>query len=323
MKSDLNVSVARFRYDAFGLSLLSEMEFSGLLPGLDTNEGDTVFIERGVVPRQLRTPFEISGPIQATPDECLLNYPGSCHIHVIGRERLVVETETGADPALLKTHILGAGLSIIGLRRGRLPLHTSAVAFGNQAIAFAGPSGGGKSTLAGYLVESGFELIADDLCLLGFETPDTISIAPGIAELRLRDDAIQALGWIPEARLAYQTNAAKSIFEAQRGKAHWFTLRSIYLLERASPQVPAGIYRLEGIYAIRRLMTNLRVWSLLLGLSNPAKNLERLGRLVRQVPIYVFVRHWSLDHYAEETDRLIEHFQTNVPTPPYPNAFAI
>ncbi|MFX9020101.1 hypothetical protein ABTN35_21005, partial [Acinetobacter baumannii] len=53
-------------------------------------------------------------------------------------------------------------------RRGQLPLHAACVARDGRALALAGPSGRGKSTLAAALAASGWTALTDDVCRVQF-----------------------------------------------------------------------------------------------------------------------------------------------------------
>ena len=76
--------------------------------------------------------------------------------------------------------------------RGRLALHASAVHVpGLGAIAFAGPAGCGKSTLAAALASRGCEVVADD-CLL-FAAGSTATVVPGYPGVRLWPDSARTL----------------------------------------------------------------------------------------------------------------------------------
>lgn len=56
-------------------------------------------------------------------------------------------------------------LSICTVLKGGLPFHSSAISFGNCGIAFSGPSGAGKTTIAKLLISPG-QLLNDDFNIL-------------------------------------------------------------------------------------------------------------------------------------------------------------
>lgn len=73
---------------------------------------------------------------------------------------------------------------------GGLVLHASGVATAEGALAFVGPSGTGKSSLAAALVTRGATLLADDFLLLR-ETDDGYEATPAYPSLRLWKDAAE------------------------------------------------------------------------------------------------------------------------------------
>jgi hypothetical protein len=76
---------------------------------------------------------------------------------------------------------------------GRPVLHASAVVLDDgRAIAFAGPSGRGKSTLAMAFYRAGYQLITDD-CLLLERHADGVRAIPAYPSLRLWRDSLETL----------------------------------------------------------------------------------------------------------------------------------
>jgi energy-coupling factor transporter ATP-binding protein EcfA2 len=61
-----------------------------------------------------------------------------------------------------------------------------------RAVAFAGPSGRGKSTLASAFYRAGYQLIADD-CLLLEAQADGVQAIPAYPSVRLWQDSLEAL----------------------------------------------------------------------------------------------------------------------------------
>lgn len=74
------------------------------------------------------------------------------------------------DPQIINSQWLGYLSDLIILdalrKRGYIVLHASAVAMGKKGIIFPSYSGGGKSTLALFLLENGFNFLSDDTIIL-------------------------------------------------------------------------------------------------------------------------------------------------------------
>jgi len=74
--------------------------------------------------------------------------------------------------------------------QGRLVLHASAVSWDDGAIAFAGPSGGGKTTIAAMLCRTGARLVTDDVLVLDARPgEESVWARRGGTELRVRAEA--------------------------------------------------------------------------------------------------------------------------------------
>jgi len=76
--------------------------------------------------------------------------------------------------------------------RGSEALHVSAILTPHGVIAFAGPSGSGKSMLAGTLFNMGYPIVSDD-CLTLMEKNKVIYAIPAYPGLRLWGDAFKYL----------------------------------------------------------------------------------------------------------------------------------
>jgi len=93
--------------------------------------------------------------------------------------------------------LLDQVLPFLIARRGHTVIHGSAVALRGLALAFCGPSGRGKSTLATAFVNRGARILTDD-CLALQPTPAGFLVLPSYPGVRLWDDSFHHLA--PGAR---------------------------------------------------------------------------------------------------------------------------
>jgi hypothetical protein len=95
------------------------------------------------------------------------------------------------DEHNLPAYFLGPGAGFIHRLRGTLLLHACVVEIEGRAIAFAGPTGAGKSTLCHQLAAEGYTILADDVGAL-LPSMDTVQwlVQPGYPYLRLYEHLI-------------------------------------------------------------------------------------------------------------------------------------
>ncbi|MBM4300060.1 MAG: hypothetical protein FJ121_00785 [Deltaproteobacteria bacterium] len=112
--------------------------------------------------------------------------------------RVWASGSAGATPEDLDVYLLGPVLGFVLRLRGITCLHASAVMADTWALAFPGPAGAGKSTLAAAFALSGCPVLADDVLPLR-EADGHFLAGPGIPRLCLWPDAVGHLYGSPEA----------------------------------------------------------------------------------------------------------------------------
>jgi hypothetical protein len=129
------------------------------------------------------------------------------------------------------------------------------------AVAFAGHTGLGKSTLAAALARRGHGLIADDVCAIELAEPGP-AVRPSFPRLRLWDDAMRALDLSPEGLPRASVGKPKFHY-CQPGQFDPSTapLRAIYLLQRTGDGQADAIERVRGAAAAASLSNEVyRRW---------------------------------------------------------------
>jgi hypothetical protein len=159
--------------------------------------------------------------------------------------------------ALLRLYFFGSVLGLVCHQRGLLPLHASAVTFGGPAIAFCGPPGMGKSTLAAFCVEAGGRLVADDVLVVANEAGSHAVVNPGMPKVKLWRDALEALGRNTDGLSPDWARAEK--FHVPAGPlivTEHVQLARIFVLE-ADEHAGAGVTSaLSGAEAVSELIQN-------------------------------------------------------------------
>lgn len=180
--------------------------------------------------------------------------------------------EAGVVEHLLINHVLPLAAS----NEGRIVLHASVVARpGGGAVAFVGPVGAGKSTIAGYLASRGWPIVSDDRLIVNREHM-ALPVAP---YLRLLPEAAARLGFdapLPEGH--HKVRVRVPLHEAA---AKGVPLERVVILKLGAG--PVRFERLTGGMAVRELLGAL----LQLGLDSPGAQrrvFDEVATLVDAVP---------------------------------------
>jgi hypothetical protein len=194
------------------------------------------------------------------------------------------------------TYLLGPVMGFILALRGRICLHSSAVAFAGRAIALVGPSGAGKSTLAAALARQGLPVVTDDIVALDVAKDKAkFVVPPGYPRLRLWPDSVRLLLGRSDVLPRLTPNWDKCYADLT-GPGYLFQrepvpLGAVYLL--GGPERSGGLV-IEPVSSPSAMiaLTAHRYFPLP-GQAALASAFGILGRIVAQVPVR---RVWSLEN---------------------------
>ncbi len=153
-----------------------------------------VTIRQGEVPDSLHNAKAKGVAFQAAPGVFLLSVGNVARYLVTDGNRIVIERAREAENRSVRVFLLGSAFGALLHQRGLLPLHGSAIAVNGGSVAFLGPSGTGKSTLAAAFLERGYKILADDVCALSVQEDGVPLAIPGYSQLNLWRDAAGKLG---------------------------------------------------------------------------------------------------------------------------------
>ena len=183
------------------------------------------------------------------------------------------------------TYLLGPTLGFVLRLRGVTCLHASAVAIGGKAVAFVGPSGFGKSSLAAAFAKRGHAVLTDDVAPLE-EAQESFAIWPAYPRVRLWPRSVESLFGAEDA-LPRITPSWDKRFLALDGERFHFQAKpldvaAIYLLADRETQRAPRIEAVQGRDALISLVANTYT-TYLLDRAMRAREFDVLGRLTRNV----------------------------------------
>jgi hypothetical protein len=189
------------------------------------------------------------------------------------------------DPLALRLFVLQQVFGVLLLQRGLFVLHASAASWNGGAVAFAGPSGEGKSTIVAGLHRESFSVIADDVLAIDAKCRTAL---PGLVQLKLTEETRSRLTSGIVATQSIGDRTSKRLCELQGAPVREaIPLRAIYLLETGlavefvsvSP-ARAAIELVRHTYGARLIHA--------IGLS--ARHFQQAAELARHVPVTILRR---------------------------------
>jgi hypothetical protein len=216
-----------------------------------------------------------------------------------------VAPEIGAKPEDVRLYLTGLILGVILHHRGILALHASCVAVDGVAVAFAAPSGGGKSTLAAAMLRRQATFVTDDICVVKPVSSNESRVQVGPARLKLDLAGLAKLE---------ETEEALEPAGGDRGKYHLpvrapdmeqgsFPLSRVYLLSFGEGE--ARIERLQGIDAISALVDETYLLGFAAGRGLSQRIFKMATELFRTVTVSRLIRPRGFEHLDSIVD-LIE-----------------
>lgn len=291
-------------YSIFGLHVRSELPLPELL-GADSTTRPHVTVRIGKVPD--------AGPLgpglHVTHGGLLLVIDGVARYFVKDGSQIVVDPQPNVPDANVRLFLLGSAMGALLHQRKLLPLHANAVEVGGRAFAFMGKSGAGKSTLAAWFHDSGFRIVADDVCVVSFDDGERPQVRPGISRLRLWREALDATGRDVAAyhRSFFGENAPDKydvpLVSACSTDAP-IPLAAVYLLERSDS---FKIETLTGLAAVEAVFANTYRGAFVAKAGGSQDHWSASVQLVRNVPIFSAGRRWGLGKMTEQFAGLLRH----------------
>lgn len=179
-----------FQYTCWGLRICSELPCPELLSG----SGDAdAYIRLGRTPAELNAVNIKGACFEVSREQFLLKVAGVANYWVKQGREIVVEPFASAESKEVRLFLLGSAFGALLHQRGLPPFHGSAVAMGDKAVLFVGPSASGKSTLCAELCRRGHSFLADDVCVLRLENSLPPSVLPAYPQTKLWADALTVL----------------------------------------------------------------------------------------------------------------------------------
>lgn len=304
-----NVDFADHHCSCYGLHIRSQIA----LPEIDdTSASDApglphVAVRRGNVPDAQRDGGAGDG-LWVDDGRVSFDIAGVARYLVRDGCEIVVDPAPGASLRDIRLYLLGSAFGILCHQRGLMPLHANAIVVQGEAVAFAGVTGAGKSTLAAYFQSCGHQLLCDDVCVVSFDESGRPLAWPGPPRLKLWRDALAAFGHDGERleRVVERRDKFHLPFSRSIGHAP-FPLRRLYVLRTNETQAESSFSRLRGASAIEAIAAQTYRSRFLGRMGLQMRHLRQSAALAKHSEIYVASRPWGFGVFAREAERILRH----------------
>lgn len=293
-------------YKAFNLTLDSQVT----LPALEFSEssGDDVSIVLGHVNAEgIENPSFVRPFCQVAPGTVWLNVPEIARFLILGGNTIVVNPYPDADEQAIRLYLLGSCMGALLHQREQLVLHASAVRVGDGAIAFAGPSGIGKSTTAAAFLRRGHDILGDDLTVID----DQHCVVPAFPRVKLWEDALEKLSIKREGldKIRLQINKYSLPLESGFSKAP-LPLRALYVLSSHN-RSDFDFESLTGLRKFSPLRANTYRPAYIDGLGLSSAHLKRCSKLGGSIRVVNVTRPEHEFELEALVERILEDIALN------------
>ena len=286
-------SLKRYHYLLSGLRVASPFALPmRTLRGEDEAGPPDVTFHVGDIPSALDDVTHRGASWTANAQLCLLELPGIGRFLAESGKRLTVSPAPGMPLEDILVFVTGTAFAAILYQRGALLLHGSAVVHDGRAYVFCAPSGTGKSTLAGALVDAGATFLADDVCSIE-QTGEQPRVRADGRCLRLYPDSIEHVGLNASVGERVRQRLDKFHVAIDRpGKSAMDTapLSAIFILGNSHSSAPPGITRMPPLMAAQALLHETYRRRLALAYSSQGNLAMAVATLLSRVPVYHFRR---------------------------------
>lgn len=229
--------------------------------------------------------------------------------------QVVCRVARSGNPLVVPAVLAGTIVAFLLMAAGQCVLHASAVEVAGGVVAFVGPSGRGKTTMAALMCAAGAPLVADDL--LPLEMGPDAERSPVLArrssfELRIRPKGNSLLERFPAGTPCRPTTDDRVAVSPPPSASDRLPLRAVIAPQPDRVGRTAVATRLSTGESTLRLAQSLRIegWRDRLRLR---QQFADVGRVAADVPVYDVSVPWGPPFAADLTEQVLASCGLNAP----------
>jgi len=291
----------KYHYKAFGLNFNTDFEIPELLESAGNPD---VTIRIGKTPAQINNLIKKGVRYQAGKDEFLLDTDRIAKFYIKNGNEIIVEPYKEKADKEVRLFLLGSAFGALFLQRGLLPIHGSAIRFGHSTSIFTGLSGAGKSSIAAWFVQQGYQILADDISVINH----SLQVEPGFPGMKIWKDVLEKLGISTDSLSSIRPDIQKYKYSVESNFCTQpLPVKNIFIIH---PKNTPGFEseKLSGIEKFNALKNNTFRYRFVEGLQKQQEHFTVISQLIKQIEVYRIKRPQAPVMLKEFADFLLQNF---------------
>jgi hypothetical protein len=304
----------RYYYNAFGLTITSDIEFNEL-PAFSARAHDAA-IRYAEIPDVSLSDVAACRVVQgvtfkANHDRLILDVDAVARFLVRDGNEIIVQPYPAADPDLVRLFLFGSAFGALLFQRGVLPLHGCSIVTPRGAVLCVGHSGYGKSTLAGVFHQRGYAVLSDDVSAV--TSVDGIPhILASYPRILLWEDSMAHIGMDNTGlKLAHARENKYQVPVSSTFASEPTSLHAIYIINPGD-DTAITITPLDGFAKIHSLTEHTYRGQFLEGMKLTTQHFTQINAVARHACICRVDRPKDASRIEELADRIEDDFLLEV-----------
>jgi len=293
-----------YRYQAFGLTIQSDMELPMLLPAKKYARSQVNIRKGRISSSGLKSPVIKHLHYQSAPGQLWLKIPAIGRFLIKNGNEIRYQPDPKTDVFTVRLFLLGTCMGALLQQRELIVLHAMAVRHGDDAIVFASASGEGKTTLAAVMHKQGYEILTDDLCVID----DNNLVQPGYPVLKLWRDCFRVMQIKPGTINRIRPGVEKYAYRMNEGFCNTpLPIKSVYILHSWNQDDPE-MNAITGMQKLMPLQSNTYRLQYLEGQGLMKKNMGKLMKLAGKIDLKIVTR----PQHDYKVSQLIDFIESDI-----------
>ena len=200
-------------YNVYGLNIKSSIKLPGIVSKFKKPDIDIVFDKLDSFPLENCVKSDYNSLKLLIANDIIGIFwhdKEICRIH--NSNEIILNELSGLKNSFLVLVILGTAIPLILIKRNFLMLHGSAIYIEDNAVAFIGSEGAGKSTTAHTFIKKGYNLLSDDVLCIKLFNENIPQIISGFPIIKLWPEVIKNVGENPDLMPRIQSGVEKRFY---------------------------------------------------------------------------------------------------------------